>query len=187
MQQGGTEGKRIAALVGDGFEEVELPEPRRALEAAGAIVTIVGVDERARAAYSRQARSRRRAARAQGRGTRCRLYGRRFRRAVDPGRLSPDRIHGPRSPALRPGVRCGEEADVRARARRAGADLRATVRGSTLTGSPRSPTTFVTRAASSATSPSCRRPLGDGARRRRPQSVQPRDHREALSRSSTAV
>jgi protease I len=48
MQQGGTEGKRVAALVGDGFEEAELAEPRRVLEAAGAIVTIVGVGERAR-------------------------------------------------------------------------------------------------------------------------------------------
>jgi protease I len=42
------EGKRIAALVGDGFEESELIEPRRALEEAGAIVTIVGVDEKSR-------------------------------------------------------------------------------------------------------------------------------------------
>jgi protease I len=42
------EGKRIAALVGDGFEESELTEPRRALEEAGAIVTIVGIDERSR-------------------------------------------------------------------------------------------------------------------------------------------
>lgn len=42
------EGKRIAALVGDGFEESELNEPRRALEEAGAIVTIVGVDDRSR-------------------------------------------------------------------------------------------------------------------------------------------
>ena len=41
------EGKRIAALVGDGFEESELVEPRRALEEAGAVVTIVGVDDRA--------------------------------------------------------------------------------------------------------------------------------------------
>ena len=40
------EGKRVAALVGDGFEESELLEPRRALEEAGAIVTIVGADER---------------------------------------------------------------------------------------------------------------------------------------------
>jgi protease I len=48
MQQGAIEGKRIAALVGDGFEEAELTEPRRALEAAGAIVTIVGVSERSR-------------------------------------------------------------------------------------------------------------------------------------------
>jgi protease I len=42
------EGKRIAALVGDGFEESELTEPRRSLEEAGAIVTIVGVDEKSR-------------------------------------------------------------------------------------------------------------------------------------------
>jgi protease I len=44
----GVEGKRVAALIGDGFEEIELAEPRRALEEAGAIVTIVGVDERSR-------------------------------------------------------------------------------------------------------------------------------------------
>jgi protease I len=42
------EGKRIAALIGDGFEEMDLTEPRRALEEAGAVVTIVGVDERSR-------------------------------------------------------------------------------------------------------------------------------------------
>lgn len=42
------EGKRIAALVGDGYEESELTEPRRTLEDAGAIVTIVGIDEKAR-------------------------------------------------------------------------------------------------------------------------------------------
>ena len=41
------EGKRIAALIGDGFEESELTEPRRALEEAGAVVTIVGIDEKA--------------------------------------------------------------------------------------------------------------------------------------------
>ncbi|HVA33808.1 MAG TPA: type 1 glutamine amidotransferase domain-containing protein [Candidatus Baltobacteraceae bacterium] len=44
----GVDGKRIAALIGDGFEEIDLMEPRRALEEAGAIVTIVGIDERAR-------------------------------------------------------------------------------------------------------------------------------------------
>ncbi len=44
----GIDGKRIAALVADGFEEAELTEPRRMLEEAGAIVTIVGVDEKAR-------------------------------------------------------------------------------------------------------------------------------------------
>jgi len=42
------EGKRIAALVGEGFEESHLAEPRRALEEAGAIVTIVGIDEKSR-------------------------------------------------------------------------------------------------------------------------------------------
>lgn len=44
----GVEGKRIAALIGDGFEEVDLMEPRRALEDAGAVVTVVGIDERGR-------------------------------------------------------------------------------------------------------------------------------------------
>ena len=44
----GVDGKRIAALIGDGFEEIDLMEPRKALEDAGAIVTIVGLDERSR-------------------------------------------------------------------------------------------------------------------------------------------
>ena len=44
----GVEGKRIAALLSDGFEEIELTEPFRALEEAGAIVTIVGLDDRSR-------------------------------------------------------------------------------------------------------------------------------------------
>jgi protease I len=44
----GVDGKRIAALIGDGFEEADLFEPRKALEEAGAVVTIVGLDERAR-------------------------------------------------------------------------------------------------------------------------------------------
>ena len=39
--------KRVAAVVGDGFEESELLDPKRALEEAGAVVTIVGVDDRA--------------------------------------------------------------------------------------------------------------------------------------------
>ena len=46
--QSGIDGKRIAALIGDGFEETELSEPRRILEEAGAIVTIVGVDDKAK-------------------------------------------------------------------------------------------------------------------------------------------
>jgi protease I len=44
----GVDGKRVAALIGDGFEEADLMEPRRALEDAGAVVTIVGIDEKAR-------------------------------------------------------------------------------------------------------------------------------------------
>jgi len=44
----GVDGKRIAALIGDGFEEADLVEPKKALEEAGAVVTIVGIDERAR-------------------------------------------------------------------------------------------------------------------------------------------
>jgi deglycase len=44
----GVDGKRIAALIGDGFEEADLMEPRRALEDAGAVVTIVGTDEKSR-------------------------------------------------------------------------------------------------------------------------------------------
>lgn len=38
----------MAALIGDGFEEAELAEPRRAFEEGGAFVTIVGVDDKAR-------------------------------------------------------------------------------------------------------------------------------------------
>jgi protease I len=45
---GSVDGKRIAALVGDGFEEAELTEPRKVLEGAGAIVTIVGIDDKSR-------------------------------------------------------------------------------------------------------------------------------------------
>ena len=44
----GVEGKRVAALIGDGYEEQDLVEARRALEDAGSVVTIVGVDEKAR-------------------------------------------------------------------------------------------------------------------------------------------
>jgi protease I len=46
--QSSIEGKRVAALIGDGFEESELTDPRRAFEEGGAVITIVGVDERAR-------------------------------------------------------------------------------------------------------------------------------------------
>lgn len=42
------EGRRIAALVADGYEDQDLSEARRAIEEAGAIVTVVGLDEKAR-------------------------------------------------------------------------------------------------------------------------------------------
>jgi len=42
------EGKRVAVLVGDGFEEAEFTEPKRALEEVGAIVTVVGTNERSK-------------------------------------------------------------------------------------------------------------------------------------------
>ena len=41
------EGKKIAILVADGFEQVELTEPKEALEAAGAITEIVSPAGRA--------------------------------------------------------------------------------------------------------------------------------------------
>jgi protease I len=41
MGSGQLNGKRVAMLVADGFEQVEMTEPRRALEAAGANVEIV--------------------------------------------------------------------------------------------------------------------------------------------------
>lgn len=39
------EGKKVAILVADGFEQVELTEPRKALEAAGAKIEIVSPSE----------------------------------------------------------------------------------------------------------------------------------------------
>ncbi|MGH7737210.1 MAG: DJ-1/PfpI family protein [Candidatus Tyrphobacter sp.] len=44
----GVEGKRVAALITDGYEEADLAEARRTVEEAGAIVTIVGLDDRSR-------------------------------------------------------------------------------------------------------------------------------------------
>ena len=41
MDNSRVDGRRVAIMVTDGFEEVELTEPRRALEAAGALTRIV--------------------------------------------------------------------------------------------------------------------------------------------------
>jgi protease I len=43
MQQHVLKGKRVAIVATDGFEQLELTEPRRALEAAGAIVDVVSI------------------------------------------------------------------------------------------------------------------------------------------------
>ncbi len=76
----GVEGKRIAALIGDGFEEQDLTEPRRALEEAGAVVTIVGIDERSRQRI-RGKRGLDDGAALKAEELDCRLHGRGFRRA----------------------------------------------------------------------------------------------------------
>lgn len=85
------EGKRIAALVGDGYEETHLSEPRRALEEAGAIVTIVGMDEKSR----QKIRGKRNldegnAAKAEELVADC--TGEDFDALLIPGGLSPDQI-----------------------------------------------------------------------------------------------
>lgn len=50
---GKLEGKRVAILVAKGFEEVELTEPRRALEEAGAHTEIVSPEENTVRAWAR--------------------------------------------------------------------------------------------------------------------------------------
>lgn len=91
----GVEGKRIAALIGDGFEEIDLLEPRRALEDAGAVVTIVGIDERAR----QRIRGKRglddgQSVRAEELVADCTAED--FDALLVPGGLSPDRIRADR-------------------------------------------------------------------------------------------
>jgi protease I len=44
MQQHVLRGKRVAIVATDGFEQVELTEPKRALEEAGAIVDVVSIN-----------------------------------------------------------------------------------------------------------------------------------------------
>src|SRR4051812_40004077 len=43
MQQHVLRGKRVAIVATDGFEQLELTEPKRALEEAGAIVDVVSI------------------------------------------------------------------------------------------------------------------------------------------------
>jgi protease I len=85
------EGKRIAALVGDGYEEAHLAEPRRALEEAGAIVTIVGLDERSRQKIrGKRALDEGNAVKAEELIADC--TGEDFDALLIPGGLSPDQI-----------------------------------------------------------------------------------------------
>lgn len=95
--QSGIDGKRIAALIGDGFEEAELTEPRRVLEEAGAIVTIVGVDDKAKA----RIRSKRGIEDVVGAGAKAEevvadCTAEDFDALLIPGGYSPDRIRGNR-------------------------------------------------------------------------------------------
>ncbi len=95
--QSGIDGKRIAALIGDGFEEAELTEPRRVLEEAGAIVTIVGIDDKAKA----RIRSKRGIEDVVGAGAKAEevvadCTAEDFDGLLIPGGHSPDRLRGNR-------------------------------------------------------------------------------------------
>ncbi len=93
--QSGIDGKRIAALVGDGFEEAELAEPRRVLEEAGAIVTIVGIDDKAKTRIrSKRGLDDGQPARAEEVVADCTAED--FDALLIPGGLSPDRIRASR-------------------------------------------------------------------------------------------
>jgi protease I len=134
--QAGIEGKRIAALIGDGFEEVELNEPRRVLEESGAVVTIVGIDERAK----QRIRSKRnldegQPAKAEEVVADCTADD--FDALLIPGGMSPDRIRTNREvqrfvkefdTAKKPTFSIGHGAQVLISAQLA--------RGRTMTGSP---------------------------------------------------
>jgi protease I len=136
MQSGLIDGKRIAALIGDGFEESELSEPRRVLEEAGAIVTIVGIDDKAKT----RIRSKRnlddgQPAKAEEVVADCTAED--FDALLIPGGISPDRIRANREvqrfvkefdTAKKPMFSIGHGASVLISAQ--------VVRGRTMTGSP---------------------------------------------------
>ncbi|GAC1300907.1 MAG: type 1 glutamine amidotransferase domain-containing protein [Vulcanimicrobiaceae bacterium] len=136
--QSGIDGKRIAALIGDGFEEAELTEPRRVLEEAGAIVTIVGLDDKAKA----KIRSRRGPDDGVGTGAKAEevvadCTAEDFDGLLIPGGYSPDRIRANREvqrfvkefdTAKKPMFAIGHGAHVLISAQVA--------RGRTMTGSP---------------------------------------------------
>lgn len=93
--QSGIEGKRIAALIGDGFEEAELSEPRRVLEEAGAIVTIVGIDDKAKTRIrSKRGLDDGQPARAEEVVADCTAED--FDGLIVPGGISPDRLRANR-------------------------------------------------------------------------------------------
>jgi protease I len=95
IMQSGIEGKRIAALIGDGFEEAELSEPRRVLEEAGAIVTIVGIDDKAKTRIrSKRGLDDGQPARAEEVVADCTAED--FDGLIVPGGMSPDRLRANR-------------------------------------------------------------------------------------------
>ncbi len=95
IMQSGIEGKRIAALIGDGFEEAELSEPRRVLEEAGAIVTIVGIDDKAKTRIrSKRGLDDGQPARAEEVVADCTAED--FDGLIVPGGISPDRLRANR-------------------------------------------------------------------------------------------
>jgi len=134
--QSGIEGKRIAALVGDGFEEAELTEPRRVLEEAGAIVTVVGVDDKAKVRIrSKRGLDEGQPVKAEEVVADCTAED--FDGLLVPGGFSPDRIRGDREvqrfvkefdAAKKPMFSIGHGAHVLISAQVA--------RGRTMTGSP---------------------------------------------------
>ena len=134
--QSGIEVKRIAALIGDGFEEAELGDPRRVLEEAGAIVTIVGVDDKAKTRIrAKRGLDDGQPAKAEEVVADCTAED--FDALLIPGGISPDRIRASREvqrfvkefdTAKKPMFSIGHGAHVLISAQVA--------RGRTLTGSP---------------------------------------------------
>jgi len=88
----GMVGKHVAVLIGDGFEEIEVTEPKRALEEAGATVTIVGPNEESKTRGLRGRRGLEPAGALQADVSIDEVTAADFDAALIPGGVSPDRI-----------------------------------------------------------------------------------------------